>query len=60
MRAGFGVDRLHVDAHSVAAALHAAFEHVAHVELAANLLQVDRLARELSLASCGKKVRYIR
>ena len=44
VRAGLGVDQLHVDAHAVSAALHAAFEHIAHVELAADLLQVDGLA----------------
>ena len=29
---------------AIAAALHAAFEHVAHVEFATDLLEVDRLA----------------
>ena len=42
--AGFGVDQLHVDAHAVSAALYAAFEHVAHVEIAADLLNVSGLA----------------
>ena len=32
VRADFGLDQLHVDAHPVAAALDAAFEHVAHIE----------------------------
>ena len=41
MIAGFGVDELHIDAHAVAAALNAAFEDVANVQLAADLLQVD-------------------
>ena len=44
MTAGFGVDELHVDAHAAAAALDAAFENIADVQLAADLLQVDRLA----------------
>jgi hypothetical protein len=38
MIAGFRVDELHVDAHSIAAALNAAFEYVAYVQLAADLL----------------------
>ena len=37
MIAGFGVDELHVDAHAVAAALDAAFEHIADVQLAPDL-----------------------
>jgi hypothetical protein len=37
-------DELHVDAHAGAAALHAAFEHVTHVEVAADLLEINRLA----------------
>ena len=37
MIAGLGVDELHVDAHAIAAALDAAFEHVAYVQLAADL-----------------------
>ena len=44
MIAVLGVDQLHVDAHAVAAALNAAFQHVADVQLAPDLLQVDRLA----------------
>jgi hypothetical protein len=38
-----GVDELHVDAHLHAGAAHAAFEHVAHAELPAHLLDVDAL-----------------
>ena len=34
MGAALGVDQLHVDAHAGAAALHAAFEHIAHVQFA--------------------------
>ena len=34
----FRVDELHVDAHAVSAALDAAFEHIAHIELAPDLL----------------------
>ena len=44
MIAGFGVDELHVDAHAVSAALNAALEHIADVQLAADLLQIDGLA----------------
>ena len=41
VRAGLGFDQLHVDAHPVSRALHAAFEHVANVEFAADLLEID-------------------
>jgi hypothetical protein len=41
--AALGVDELHVDAHLHAGTAHAAFEHVAHAELAAHLLDVDAL-----------------
>src|SRR5438552_7186611 len=44
MRAGFGIDQLRGDAHPVAALAHAAFEHIAHAEFAADLLHIDRLA----------------
>ena len=44
MRAGVRLDQLHVDAHAVSRALHAAFEHVANVELAANLFNVTGLS----------------
>ena len=43
MIAGFGVDELHVDAHAVSAALNAALEDIADVQLAPDLLQVDGL-----------------
>ncbi len=43
MIARFGVDELHVDAHAVSAALDAALEDIADVQLAADLLQVDGL-----------------
>ena len=39
-----GFDELHVDAHAVFRALHAAFEYVAHVEFSSDLLEIDRLA----------------
>ena len=42
--AGVGVDQLHVDPHAVPGALHAAFEHIAHVEIAADLLNVSGLS----------------
>ena len=44
MIAGLGIDELDVDAHAVAAALHRAFEDIAHVQFAADLLQIDGLA----------------
>ena len=43
MIARFRVDELHVDAHAVSAALNAALEHIADVQLAADLLQIDGL-----------------
>ena len=43
MIARFGVDELHVDAHAVSAALDAALEDVADVQLAPDLLQIDGL-----------------
>ena len=44
--AGFGVDQLDVDPKPVAATLHRTFEHVADVQLAPDLLHVDRFAFE--------------
>ena len=44
MIAGPGVDELDIDAHAIAAALHAAFEDIADVQLAPDRLHVDRLA----------------
>ena len=44
MIARFGVDQLDVDAHAVSAALDAALEHIADVQLAPDLLQIDGLA----------------
>jgi len=44
MIACFGVDELHVDAHSNAVALDAALEHIADVQLAPDRLHVERLA----------------
>ena len=44
MTASFGVDELHVDAHAVSAALNAAFEDIADVQLAPDRLHVERLA----------------
>jgi len=37
-------DKLHVDPHLVATPLDAAFEHVAHIEIAAEFARVERLA----------------
>ena len=44
MIAGFRVDELDIDAHAIAAALNAAFEDITHVQLAADLLQIDGLS----------------
>ena len=44
MIARLGVDELHVDAHAVSAALNAAFEDIADVQLAPDRLHVERLA----------------
>ena len=41
MRAGRGIDQLAGDAHPAAGLAHAALEHVAHAELAADLPHVD-------------------
>src|SRR5690349_14283605 len=40
MTASFGVDELHIDAHAVSAALNAAFEDIADVQLAPDRLHV--------------------
>ena len=44
MSAGLRFDQLHVDAHPVSGALHAALEHVAHIELAPDLFEIGRVA----------------
>ena len=44
MTAEFGVDELHIDAHAASAALDAAFQHIAELQLTADLLQIDGLA----------------
>ena len=44
MRAGHGIDQLAGDPHPAAGLAHAALEHVAHAELAADLLHVDGAA----------------
>ena len=44
MRAGRRVDQLRGDAHPTAGLAHRAFEHIAHAELAPDLLHIDRLA----------------
>ena len=43
MRAGFRIDQLDIDPRLVPGPPHAAFEHVAHAELAADLPGIDRL-----------------
>ena len=44
MIARFGVDELNVDAHAASAALNAALEDIADIQLAPDLLQIDVLA----------------
>jgi len=43
VRVGLGVDQLGVDPDLVGRPPHAAFEHIAHAQFAADLLCVDRL-----------------
>ena len=43
MRAGFGLDQLDIDAHSVSRPLDAALQHIANVQIAADLLQINGL-----------------
>jgi hypothetical protein len=42
--AGCGVDQLTADTHAATGLPHAAFEHIAHAELAPDLFYVDRAA----------------
>ena len=44
MRVGFSIDHLGGDADPVSRELDISFDHIAHTELAADLLRVDRLA----------------
>ena len=44
MGAGRGIDELAGDAHPVRRLADAAFQHIAHAQLAADLLDVDGLA----------------
>ena len=44
MRVGRGIDQLRADAHLVSRPLDAPFEHIAHAQLAADLLRVGLLA----------------
>ena len=44
VRAAVGVDELGVDPHLVAARLNRAFQHIAHAQILADRLGVDRLA----------------
>ena len=52
MRAADCVDQLRGDAHATARLAHRAFEHIAHPQIAADLLHIDRLAlvRETGIA----------
>src|SRR6185437_6914662 len=62
MRAGLGVDELGVEAHAVTGFAYAAFERVAHAELAADCLHVRRLALvgECGVARDHEGARYAR
>jgi len=42
--AAFGINKLRVDPKPIAASLYRAFEHVADVQFAADLLEIDRFA----------------
>ena len=42
MRAGVAIDQLYVNAHAVAPALHPPLQRVAHVQVAADLPEIDR------------------
>ncbi len=44
MVAGFSVNELHIDAHAISAALNAALEDIADVQVAPDRLHVERLA----------------
>jgi hypothetical protein len=46
MSAACGVNELGVDPHQIADRLHRAFQHVAHAQILADRLSVDRLALE--------------
>jgi hypothetical protein len=48
--AGFGVNQQHIHPKSVTATLHRAFEHVADVQFAADLLEINGLA---FVGECG-------
>ena len=50
--ASLRVNELHVDAHAVSAALDAALEDIADVQLAPDLLQIDSLAL---VGACGER-----
>ena len=57
MVGGFGIDQLHVHPKPVAAPLHRAFEHVADVQLAADLFEINRFA---FVSKCGVSADYER
>ena len=44
MRAGRGLDQLRGDAHSIGGLAHATLQHIAHAELASDLLHIDAAA----------------
>jgi hypothetical protein len=62
MIASLRVDQLHIDAHAVSAALNAALEHIAYVQIAPDLLQVDgfALVSESGVASDHERTPYPR
>ena len=53
MIAGLRIDKLHVHAHAITAALHRTLKDVTHVQLAPDLLQIDMfsLVREGRVAA---------
>ena len=44
MRAGRGLDQLRGDAHSIGGLAHATLQHIAHAELASDVLHIDAAA----------------
>jgi hypothetical protein len=57
MIGGFGVDQLYVDPNPVAAPLHGALKHIADVQLAADLFEINRFAL---VSKCGVSADYER
>src|ERR1700722_10436661 len=53
MRAGFGLNQLDIDTHAVSSPLDAALQHIANIQIAADLLEINvfALKREGCVAS---------